>query len=370
MAYITRPFRLLFPRQTKPIVILSGHLLDGNLKAFFDYARTNRNLPYEIYYVGIDEMVCNKLNSEYDSGILCASRFENINKVLDAKCIVTSHGPLIPLLKIMRREIKYIDVWHGTPFLKYKREQLGDMKNYTALFLPSESLKIKYQDHFNFDDVDLKITGLARHDILYHADELCGKIKMELHLSDFNHVILYAPTWRKKNEKGEIPFEMSSDQYFKRMSTFLNKYNAVLITRIHQNSSIQVPLENKYSNVVNIPQFEYPNTEKLLTVVDVLISDWSSIMTDYCALDRPIIITESPMPESWISQKTWIDRGGKFVKNYMDLEDTMLEFIKDKNIELEQSQIKMKEIVLGKMFDGNVCKRYDSELRKLIFNGQ
>ena len=93
------------------------------------------------------------------------------------------------------------------------------------------------------------------------------------------------------------------------------KNNAVLITRTHQNSSIQVPLKREYPNVINIPQIEYPYTEKLLTVVDVLISDWSSIITDFCTLDRPIIIIDTPLPLSWVSKKTWIDRGGKYVNS-------------------------------------------------------
>ena len=40
-----------------------------------------------------------------------------------------------------------------------------------------------------------------------------------------------------------------------------------------------------------------PDTEKVLYVSDLLITDWSSIYTDYLVLDRPIVFLDTPHPK-------------------------------------------------------------------------
>ena len=231
--------------------------------------------------------------------------------------------------------------------------------------MPSNSIKAKYIDLFNFNKVDFEVTGLARHDVLYNNKLYNNRVKEELNLKKFNNILMYSPTWRKKSEDGEIPFKMNHFDFFNSINNQLKKSNSVLILRIHQNSSVKL-ISSKFSNIINISQQKYSESEKLLTAVDLLISDWSSIITDYCTLDRPIIIIDSPMPVSWISKQTWLERGGHLARNFKDLEFLINKFTISKDLLIDESQIKMKKTVVGSMFDGDSCSRYDSQIKKYL----
>ena len=50
-------------KNNKPIIILSGHLLDGNLKVFFDYSILKKNATYDVYYLTKNLDVYNNLKS-------------------------------------------------------------------------------------------------------------------------------------------------------------------------------------------------------------------------------------------------------------------------------------------------------------------
>src|SRR5690606_20171811 len=50
------------------------------------------------------------------------------------------------------------------------------------------------------------------------------------------------------------------------------------------------------SNVRAMPGSAYPQTEELLYLSDVLVSDWSSIVFDYLPLHRPTIFLDVKFP--------------------------------------------------------------------------
>ena len=56
-------------------------------------------------------------------------------------------------------------------------------------------------------------------------------------------------------------------------------------------------LNKSFSNIIYLEERDIPDINNLLTLVDVLISDYSGVLLDYLILDRPIIPTSFDLEE-------------------------------------------------------------------------
>ncbi|MHC4260431.1 MAG: hypothetical protein ACYSTF_08505, partial [Planctomycetota bacterium] len=77
----------------QPGVVMYGHSLSGNLKAFLDYALGKLDLPYRVYYATIDKREYKALAKNYSDAILPATKVSVMRKILNSRCLMTSHGP-------------------------------------------------------------------------------------------------------------------------------------------------------------------------------------------------------------------------------------------------------------------------------------
>tara|TARA_Y100000591_G_C21840015_1_gene704998 strand:- start:742 stop:1902 length:1161 start_codon:yes stop_codon:yes gene_type:complete len=353
-------------KNKKPIVLLSGHYLDGNLKAFYDYYFKQSINEYDLYFIGVLKKSTLNINLEISKNILDAKKLKDFRFLLKADCMITSHGNLFLLLKLLNKKVKMIDVWHGTPLIEYKKSQfIRSFYNYDYLFLQSDHLKNKYIETYNLKNVDHVITGLARHDKLFNYKDN-SKIKKDLNISNFKKIILFCPTWRMKNDFGEIPFSFNFLEFFEEINIALNGSNALLIARFHQKSRFSNYKIKNLSNIKMLPQSEYLDTEKLMCISDALISDWSSIITDYCFLNKPIILIDCPIPKHWKTKKFFIQRGGTVIKDISDLKKVLKKIINKDLYKIDNTQKYMKNSLSGELFDGKSSYRYHQNLMKIL----
>lgn len=125
--------------------------------------------------------------------------------------------------------------------------------------------------------------GFPRNDMLVNVDkekDNIDELKEKLGIPKDKKVILYAPTFRNtRNFNLELDIERMraklSDEY-------------VLLVRLHYFVSKSLDLESVSDFAINV--CDYPDTQDLLLISDVLISDYSSIMFDYANLNKPIIL--------------------------------------------------------------------------------
>src|SRR5699024_3289670 len=93
-------------------------------------------------------------------------------------------------------------------------------------------------------------------------------------------VVLYAPTWRATYSNNVYDVSKLQKDLEK-----LSKLNDQLIFRGHHLSEKHI--KGKLNNIKVVPQSIDSN--KLLGVTDLLITDYSSIFFDYLVTDKPII---------------------------------------------------------------------------------
>lgn len=109
------------------------------------------------------------------------------------------------------------------------------------------------------------------------------KVFYELGINQDKKIVLYAPTFRATNDTFFFVWD-----YDKVLSMLNSKFGGdfVMLLRLHPNFA-KMSSKLRYSEKV-IPASDYPDMQELLTISDVLISDYSGCMLEYAITRRPI----------------------------------------------------------------------------------
>lgn len=188
-----------------------------------------------------------------------------------------------------------IQTWHGVGFKKIELllhpntlwERMNQVFTYLlgfklkAVLATSKAIKEKFEKAFNSKKV--YITGLPRNDVFFNPDLITTNYREKLGLDKFAKVILYAPTFREKQYA--YPF---TEEFLEKLDKWLESKNYVLLIKKHI-SDLALKIPSKYRRIWDVSK-EVEDIQELLIHVDVLISDYSSVVTDFALLRRPIIL--------------------------------------------------------------------------------
>lgn len=292
--------------------------------------------------------------------------YEYINKNhSEFKCIWFLNDDNIPIngnaIKVRRKSLKYyyylsvgkyfvnnvnfhdeyvkrksqieIQTMHGTPLktlgLDVPGELTTDQKRnnfirrcdrWNYLVVQSDKASKITASCYNFKKEFLR-TGYPRNDILFEKNNQAeiGKLKKKMGIPTNKKVILYAPTWRRRNY-----FEMHlniNDMKEK----FSDEY--VLLLRVH-------PFAYKGLNKSILNDFvldfsTYESVEELYLISDIVITDYSSVMFDYTILNRPILFFTYDLEEYRDNLRGFnfdfeSEAPGPLISTYEDLKEKIL----------------------------------------------
>lgn len=201
-----------------------------------------------------------------------------------------------------RPEQVYINTWHGVPtkYMGYEHtaERVENARGPARNFLAADYLlsanefmtDIMYRRAYKLDGLfngKVLEVGYPRNDLLINADK--EKVYQKLQdagLATDKKIILYAPTW-----KGQLynQLDYNVDEFKETVKKFtenIDNSEYVIYLRVHY---------FLYKILANDPALKdilVPftiDTNELLSVVDILISDYSSIVFDFLITKRPII---------------------------------------------------------------------------------
>lgn len=201
-----------------------------------------------------------------------------------------------PLYFIRRPEQKYLNTWHGTPLKTLGKDlqhpgKVVEHRNAARNFLHATHI-ISPNSHttsvlIDRHDIHGLYTGLIaesgypRIDRLLNIDEKSKRaIKANLGLDKNKPVILYAPTWRGTFATVQVDVDKLKNDL-----SMLADDNFSILFRGHH-------LQEKALATCDLPIQMVPaslDTYDLLSIVDVLITDYSSIFFDFLPTRRPII---------------------------------------------------------------------------------
>lgn len=201
-----------------------------------------------------------------------------------------------------RPEQVYINTWHGVPtkYMGYEHavERVENARGPARHFLSADYLlssnrfmtDIMYRRSYKLDELfegRLLEIGTPRIDCLISPDKKYVYEKLNrLGIQTDKKIILYAPTW-KGNLYDRLDYDINGlKQLVCRFADAVNRDEYRIYLRVHYF------LYRILAKDSSLRDFLIPftvDTNELLSVVDVLISDYSSIFFDYLVTGKPMI---------------------------------------------------------------------------------
>ncbi|KQP27658.1 CDP-glycerol glycerophosphotransferase family protein [Aeromicrobium sp. Leaf272] len=196
---------------------------------------------------------------------------------------------------------RYLQTWHGTPLKRMQHdidgigerdpeylEKVTRMTGYwDALVSPSPYATECFRSAFRYTGEVLE-SGYPRNDLFHSADAAARArlVRQRLRIPEDRKVVLYAPTFRDDVKRGNsflADLRLDLDLLQRRLG---DEYMVLL--RFHSIVKGRPEVRAEQMDFVRDVTL-FPDAQDLLLVADVLMTDYSSIMFDYAALDRPMV---------------------------------------------------------------------------------
>jgi len=311
-------FECLIPRSKNIFVFGAwyGTRYSDNPKALFDFISKNKP-TMKLYWITHDKNVYKKLLDEHKY-VAMAYSFKgwcislrtsvaftthnkdiNIHAMHGAKLICLWHG--MPLKKIeydtklglrlqgknVKTGIKIKNIIRNIifPYYKYNKKPYSTISS-ADFFIPFLS------SAFLLDKKNILLTGLPRTDWFYER-------KMEKIISNLRNnekyinsrIVLYMPTFRRMKNHGNFfnPFNIQSFNSDKFID-FLEKEDVVFLYKPHNfDHTFNFSLLSERFVLIN--DDDYNELYVLISNIDILVTDYSSVYFDFLCLNKPAILT-------------------------------------------------------------------------------
>ena len=197
---------------------------------------------------------------------------------------------------VRRAEQKYLNTWHGTPIKSLGRdikpgylEHANVARNFlqaTHIISPcswtTEALLDKYDVRALFTGSVAEI-GSPRSDSGLKASEARRQeVRRDIGIPADMPVVLYAPTWRGTQGAPGADVQLTNDAISQ-----LDALNGKVTVLFRGHHYAEAELRSNGLGERLVP--DHIDTNELLSVVDVLITDYSSIFFDFLPYNRPIV---------------------------------------------------------------------------------
>lgn len=192
----------------------------------------------------------------------------------------------------------YLQTWHGSFGIKKVEQAVESIlsPDYVKLAKKdSEKTDLMYANH-TFQQNLFKTSfwykgnvirsGLPRLSIIIHPTEQTkATIYESLKIPSNKKIILYAPTFRKDNCLDPYLWD-----YHLILSALRNKFKEdfILLIRLHPNISIKA-LNYPFSDEI-IDATSYPDMDELMSVAQIMITDFSGTLIDIAITHKPVFI--------------------------------------------------------------------------------
>lgn len=253
-------------------------------------------------------------------------------------------------------------------FKTYLR-RLSDEKPSHYTLATSEVMAGIFASAFRTSREHIIIEGYPRNDILisdhikniYSADEekIIQEIKREKRLN--KRISYYLPTFRESENKFFDVMDLEN------LNSFLNDNEILFFTKVHPKSKLNEKFKSiQLSNIRYLPPAA--DTYAILKYADLLITDYSSIYSDFLLLDRPSVLFPYDYEEYSTNTRDCYfdyddymkDRKAYSMIELMEAMETVLE----KDICREERN-KVKKWMFESC-DGNACERLYNKIQSIL----
>lgn len=286
-----------YPVENKVVIMERGGALSINFKCLIAYIKENTELEIDIHILklGVVELEDYFLNAK-----------EYVRSIARAKAVFVCTANDLAGHFTVRPETTYIQLWHACGAFKRFGLSTIDKKfgksakshkmypvntNYDYVTIASPDTSWIYEEAMNIekDSGIIIATGISRTDVFFDEDYISRcykKIHEKIPASKDKKVILYAPTFRGEVAKSSSPSELNIKQF---AETLGDEY--VLVIKHHQAARVIPPIPEEYENsfAYDMTRGKGMDINELMTVSDICISDYSSLVFEYSLFERPMV---------------------------------------------------------------------------------
>lgn len=292
-------------------------------------------------------------------------------------------------INLISKKIQLINLGHGAPIKKYRLTLSDESNGNTFINDINKAAKLNrfsiVSSQFLAEADSLcqgiplenyRVTGYPRNDrILNPTSEMFTIRDSIISDNEFKKVILYAPTWRKVGNKKTIFFPFKNFE-FSHLNEYLKKKNILLLFRPHlkdlENNTSYDTFKNQISesdSQIKLVTFDVlADVNDILPFVDILITDYSSILIDYLLVNKPCLFFSYDYHEFKIINGFLYDYDellpGPIVKSFENLVENIDFILDDKDHYIEKRQ---KFIDLAHQFvDSKSCSRVTDLIDEIL----
>jgi len=327
IAYLVlRVINRIVPKRHNQILFASIPDFSDNAKALFEYMANNKVISSKyhlLWTIGKKEMI-EKLQQAGIKAYVQKS-IMGLCQFFRSKYIIVTHNQYGGF----KTDNQFlINLWHGMPLKAMgfvdnleDKKNLLDLKRGTKvidiLIATSTITKSALIACFLIDPKKVYITGQPRNDKLFSSKSKLNLMKLlQIDISKYNNVILFAPTFRKWGDRTEGMLRDKNifnfpDYDNDELCNFLKINKALLLVKLHPIeeslylSKFKEQFKQEY-NVIFIStrmlQENLVDLYDILGAIDILITDYSSIYFDFLLLNRPIIFISTDLEEYSMSR--------------------------------------------------------------------
>lgn len=213
-------------------------------------------------------------------------------------------------LQIKKRDGQYyIQTWHGSGPLKKVEKDVEDILSpeyirmakhdgqMIDLFLSSTSANSYMYKNSFYSNAEILECGSPRNDVMFQNPPVDRKrVLYSLGIENENaKIVLYAPTFRRTREESAQIYDLDAQRVICELNRkFQGEF--IMLLRFHcWDVSDFEKIKMLYAGCINTT--EYEDTQELLAVSDVLITDYSSILWDFSLKKAPIFLYQNDAQE-------------------------------------------------------------------------
>lgn len=301
------PIATIIPRKKKSIVFMGkngGKLID-NVKYLYLYLYELNSPEFDICFITKDREIYAELKSH--------------------KMQVVMHPSLLSYVKLLQSELVFVDsdisiatnfllfyskkiqLWHGVGFKRLEADREGEIKSIKSAFLKYLYKRLQFQptydlfvstSQFYTENVFAAVfkyknclnAGYPRNDVMFRQasqfDLLGTDVETINKVRDMKNngykIILYAPTFR---DCGGGPQEDGALD-FSELIRFTEAHKLIFVMKLHPScKNVQGLKGSQHIIQYGSTQDIYP----IFSLVDLMVTDYSSIYMDFILQDKPVI---------------------------------------------------------------------------------
>lgn len=359
----------------------------GNAKALYEYMSKRYNESMNYTWIVYNKHTVDILKKQGIKSILIGTE-EFKSYIPKTNVFFTTQGNL-DNDKIKAKGSLYIELWHGigpkpVGFCQ-KNPSDDDVKGYGHLkeiidyfIVPSNFWKVIWGAIFKVEYSRIKSLGMPIFDYFINSDgknNLSKALNIDVH--KYKKIIIYMPTFRQGfnhfdiNNLEDNVFNIKEDYDESKLIKFLEKNNYLLCIKMHPGelSKINIQESNNIKLITEDSLIENKlSVNEIINAFDLLITDFSSIGTEFLFLNKPVLFNNVDLKEYsenrgliFENENFWFP-GPRFNNQKEMLKETKKLLDSKDYYKLERED--KKDLWFGKLKDGG-CK----EICDFIFEG-